>query len=206
MFKLNEQLVAELTRYMFVNDCHLQADVTIVLGNTLWHRPLLRAIELYQIDPSGVYIFCGGFNPKLGFSEAMAMQQEWLNRGLPIDRVFIDDQSTNTHENMVNAKNILRHHKLLHPDMAINLISINYHMRRSLETFRHVFGSQVRLGAINYPSRYCERQGWHENKIGNQLIVTEAMKIKKYLPATKMPDAIDQFLDQQVKCGISPIR
>lgn len=198
MFELNEQLVTEFTRYMFVNDRHLQADATIVLGNTLWHRPLLRAIELYQIDPSGAYIFCGGFNPKLGFSEAIAMQQEWLNRHFPSDRVLIDDQSTNTFENMVNAKNTLDKNQLLRPDMAINLISINYHMRRSLETCRHVFGKQIRLGSINYPSRYCDSAGWHENKIGKQLIVSEAIKIKKYLPATKMPNIIDHFLDQYV--------
>lgn len=198
MFKLNQQLIAELTNYMFVNDRQLQADVTIVLGNTLWHRPLLRAIDLYQTDQSSNFIFCGGFNQKLGFSESMAMQQEWLKRDFPSDRVSIDDQSINTYENMVNAKNILAKNKLLRPDIAINLISINYHMRRSVETCFHVFGNQIDLGPINYPSQFCDRHGWHENKIGNQLIISEAIKIKRYLPATKMPKLIDHFLGQHL--------
>ena len=198
MFKLNEPLIAEFTRYMFVSDSYLRSNATIVLGNTLWHRPLLRAIELYQIDQSSIYIFCGGVNPKLGFSEAIAMQHEWLNRKFPSDRVLIDDQSTNTYENMMNAKNLLEKNELFYPDMVINLIAINYHMRRSVETFRQIFGSQIRLGPINYPSRYCNTQGWHKNKIGNQLIVGEAIKIKKYLPTAKMPNLIDHFLDPYI--------
>ncbi len=32
--------------YLFMKDCEIEADFTVVLGMTLWRRPLMRALEL----------------------------------------------------------------------------------------------------------------------------------------------------------------
>ncbi len=35
-----------IDNYLFMKDCEIEADFTVVLGMTLWRRPLMRALEL----------------------------------------------------------------------------------------------------------------------------------------------------------------
>lgn len=181
MRRLDEDRIKQITEYMFLPDSPLKADATIVLGQTLWQRPLKKAIELYQAGLTDKLIFTGGYNPKLGSCEAREMQKTWAKTGYPSNALLIDSEATNTRENMVNAKQLLQESGLCKAGMAINLISINYHMRRAVQTLRQVFdGSEIQLGIVNYPSKYCEPHTWHQHVEGVRLIQTEMAKIKQY--------------------------
>ena len=182
MSGLNEIQIRALTDYMFVPDKILKADATLVLGTSLWERPLLRALKLYEQDVAGILVFSGGFNPKIGGAEALAMQARWVSLGLPAERVLLDSASTNTRENMINSKELLATNGLLFSGMKINIVSINYHMRRAIETFKDVFGDEFLVGVANYPSKYCDRASWFQNEHGQKLILAEALKIRRYLP------------------------
>ena len=179
---MTEQQIKALTEYMFVPDNILKANVTIVLGQTLWKRPLEKAAELYQAKLAGTLVFTGGYNKKIGGFEALEMENSWANRfGLPLDNVLIESTSTNTMENMSNTKLLLEELGLLGGCLNINIVTINYHMRRAIETCRVVFGSAHYVGAVNYPSQYCDSKSWYQNSQGEKLILTESDKIRKYL-------------------------
>lgn len=181
MHDLDAQQINDITEYMFLPDNPIKADATIVLGQTLWQRPLQRAIEIHQAGMAGKLIFTGGFNPKLGGYEALEMQKAWKKMGYPLDNVLIDTKATNTMENILNSKTLLEESGLYKTGMQINLISINWHMRRALETISHVFsGNNLQVGVVNYPSKYCEPHTWHQNVQGARLIQTEVAKIKAY--------------------------
>lgn len=181
MHDLDAQQIKAITEYMFLPDNPIKADATIVLGQTLWQRPLQKAVEIYRAGLSGTLIFTGGFNPKLVGYEALEMQKAWLQMGYPPDKVLIDTKATNTMENILNAKKLLEESGLYKTGMLINLISINWHMRRALETIRHVFsGHNLQIGVVNYPSKYCEPHTWHQNVQGARLVQTEMAKIKAY--------------------------
>lgn len=181
MNTLNADQISALTDSMFVPDRVLPADVTIVLGQTLWQRPLQKAVALYQAGQTGTVIFTGGYNTRLGAAEALNMQSAWVEMGYPLNDVLVDAAASNTLENMINAKTLLESAGLYRQDLCVNLVSINYHMRRALETLKRVWGHEVRVGIANYPSKYCHPLHWFENDTGRQLILTEAEKIKKYL-------------------------
>lgn len=198
MLLLDEQIINTFTEYMFVKDHVLKADATIVLGNTLWQRPLQRAIQIYNLGMSGKLVLCGGFNPKLADYEALAMQRQCLALGLAEEMLLVDDRSTNTRENMHAAMEVLQRSGQYQPTMSINLISINYHMRRALETFRDVFGDQASVGIVNYPSKYCEPNGWFKDPQGAKLIFGEALKIKTYLPRVALPEMVCNVIDALV--------
>lgn len=181
MRPLDEVRIKQMTEYMFLPDAPLEADATIVLGQTLWQRPLTKAAELYQAGLTGKLLFTGGYNPKLGGYEALEMQNAWVQMGHPLNSVLVDPEATNTMENMLNAKKLLEISGVYKAGMAINLISINWHMRRAVETLRRVFGgNNVQLGAVNYPSKYCEPHTWYQNAEGARLLQTEMAKIKQY--------------------------
>lgn len=180
---LDHDRIKALTEYMFIEDSPLKADATLVLGQTRWQRPLAKAIELYEAGLSGTLVFTGGHNHKLGGVEAVAMRDAWAKKGYPMTHVLVDAEATNTLENMIKARQLLDASGMFKPGLRINLVSINYHMRRALETLTHVWGLDIEVGIANYPSQYCDPTSWHENDVGRELIIAEFKKIGTYLPA-----------------------
>lgn len=185
MSKSKELSIEMITNYMFVPDSTLKADATIVLGMTLWHRPVIKAIEVHLKDLAGTLIFSGGLNQKLGEIEAFKMLALWMELGHSPAHVLIETQSINTYENMTYSKALLEKNGLYTDQMRINIVAINYHMRRAVETFRAVFGNHIPLGIVNYPSIHCHPESWFDNREGKELILTEIAKINRYLPGQR---------------------
>jgi hypothetical protein len=182
MTGLSASSVSALTDFMFVPDKVLRADCTIVLGMTLFHRPVARALQLQAQGLAGRVIFSGGYNPRLESFEAIEMQKEWHRLGQDMDLVQIETTSTNTRENMSHVKFLLEDKGWLTGTRTVNLIAISYHMRRALETFHDVFGNDLNLGTASYPSQHCPPLGWDRHPKGRDLVVDEFLKIYQYLP------------------------
>ncbi len=182
MTDLHEQRIREITDYMFLPDRPVAADATIVLGQTLWHRPFRKSIETYKAGTAGKIIFTGGFNPKLGSCEALRMRRTWEKLGYSPNDVLTDIAATNTLENMQNARALMAGEPGLKDCKAVNIITISYHMRRAVETLKHVFAdASIQIGIVNYPSRYCGPDTWFADQAGRTLVISELAKIRKYL-------------------------
>ncbi len=190
---LDSPSIAGITDYMFVPDDVLDADATIVLGMTLWERPLQKAMELQRDGQAGTLVFSGGYNPKIGDYEALKMRDYWIRGGFPGNKPLVDPRSTNTRENMENSRKLLAERGILRHGARINIISINYHMRRAVETFRDVFGTDVNLGVANYMSKYCHPLGWFDDVQGRELLLGEVQKIRRYFPdrAARLDELLD---------------
>ena len=182
MIELSEADLRQITDYVFLPDRPLIADATIVLGQTLWHRPFQKSIEIYKAGSAGKVIFTGGFNPALGSAEALRMKRAWAKLGYCRNDVLVDRHASNTLENIQNARALMARANLLKCGMAINVIAISYHMRRAIETLRQVFSDDLlQIGIINYPSRYCPPDTWFHDPRGRSLVIGELIKIEKYL-------------------------
>lgn len=190
----NDPLLQCLTDYMFVPDAIVRADATIVLGMTLWQRPLAMALALHEQDLAGTLVFSGGSNPKLALAESLHMVERWVALKKSSEKVLVDSLSSNTRENMIHSKRLLETSGLYDEDMRINIIAINYHMRRAVETFRAVFGTRISLGVVNYQSIYCHPENWYRNPQGKRLICTEVRKIMRYLPNANYPKDVQGLL------------
>lgn len=174
--------VAALTNFMFLPDKAIRADCTFVLGMTLFHRPVARAVELHDQNLAGRIIFSGGYNPRLQAQEADEMRALWCQLGRPEAVVQVERESTNTRENMEGIKSLLERQGLMTEIHSVNLVAISYHMRRALETFRDVFGDAWTVGTASYPSQYCSPHGWAQNARGRELVLSEFVKIRQHLP------------------------
>ena len=184
---LDERAVDGLTRYMFLSDQVLNADVTLVLGMSLWQRPLGVAQQIYQAGLSGVVVLTGGFNKKLKALEAETMLAGWVKSGMPTEHVLMEPRASNTLENMMFSRTLLESHGLFRADMTINVVTINYHMRRALVSLRAAMGPHVQVGVANYVSQYCDPGRWFSHPKGAALILQEAQKIKMYFPNMMTP-------------------
>lgn len=168
--------------YMFIEDCEVAADFTIVLGITLWHRPLMRALELYERGLSGTLILSGGHNAKLSASEASQMYNHAVSMGVDRAKMLCEVNSTNTRENFENSFRLISK-ATAGKRLAINVVAINYHMRRALLTAQNVLPKNTRIGAASYPSIYFSRNDWSQSERGIRDVMCELEKIGRYFPA-----------------------
>ena len=93
----------------------------------LWAR--IRAAEQYlKENPQAVCIASGGQGPGEQISEAVAIRDNLIKRGIEPERIFLEDQSRSTEENIRFSKEILMQ-KGLGTDIAV--VTDEYHQLRS---------------------------------------------------------------------------
>lgn len=190
-FKFFRAPLEEVTGFFFPPDNGLPAEFTVVLGMTLWERPLQRALSLYREGYAGRLILCGGYNPKIGGVEALEMQRALQAAGIPERDLLVDPHSRNTAENFENAARLIEESISGRPSGSINVVSIHYHIRRALLTAREVFGAGIAIGAVTYPSIHYASEEWFASTRGRNDVSQELRKIQNYFPDAVLPEMND---------------
>lgn len=113
-----------------------KSDVIMVLGS---HDvgPLYRAIEVFQAGYSNKLLFSGGVlckhpNNSKAQTEAEYYRDLAIAAGIPEGKIIIENQSTNTGENLLFSKKILEDLKI--PHQNIILVQKPYMERRTFAT------------------------------------------------------------------------
>lgn len=112
-----------------------QREVGIVLGAALWNgvpSPALKercnkAMELFRRGQVKYLLLSGGLESEQR-SEAVAMQQYLVEHGIPKDRLLLEDQSTDTRENLLFSRKILTKQQMT----QAYLITHDYHLARAI--------------------------------------------------------------------------
>ena len=131
------------------NDKYRQAsDYVIVLGARLYGStpaPLLRyrldtAVSYHQQFPDTPIIVSGGQGRGEEISEAKAMKDYLIAKGVSEDNIIEENQSTNTYENIKYSKRIIE--SLTNEDYDVVIITNGFHCYRS-RILAHKFGLNV---------------------------------------------------------------
>src|SRR5699024_7350595 len=85
-------------------------------------------------------LFSGGRGSDEKLSEAEAMKEYALTQGLPLEDILLDDQSTNTHENMLFSKKIMDQHSP--QGYKVIFSTNNFHLLRAA-----LYAKQIDLNA-----------------------------------------------------------
>ena len=108
-----------------------------------------KAIEVYRKDPTPtVLIPSGGKGKDETISEAEAMRQYLLSRGIPDSDILLEDHSTSTYENLQYSRKVIRENG---GRQYTALVTSNYHVYRALRYCRKIglkctgIGSHVAL-------------------------------------------------------------
>ena len=137
---ITQQVLAEARKlwdYHHLNHIPAVADCILVLGS---HdlRVANRGAELYLQGLAPILIFSGGLgNVTRGIwkdPEADRFARIALDMGVPAEAIFIENQSTNTGENILFTQRLLEE-KGLHPQTFL-LVQKPYMERRSYATFK----------------------------------------------------------------------
>jgi len=97
------------------------------LSNSLRWR-CEAALEAWENGLAENIIVCGGQGPDEPMTEAEAMRRWLKEHGVPEDRIFAEETSTDTRENFVNAAKIMRERGWT----TAAVVTSDYHVERSL--------------------------------------------------------------------------
>ncbi|WP_371361469.1 hypothetical protein SRRS_28680 [Sporomusa rhizae] len=127
------------------------SDTIIVLGaklignqpSTMLRLRLDEAVHLYNEGYAPTVIVSGAQGQDEIASEASVMHDYLVAKGIPADKIYVEDKSYNTYQNLLNSKSIMREHGLR---QAI-IVSNSSHIRRSL-----VLAQQLGIEASGSPA------------------------------------------------------
>lgn len=127
------------------------SDTIIVLGakligdqpSTMLRLRLDEAVNLYRQGLAPTFIVSGAQGADEIASEASIMRNYLIAQGIPPEKIYIEDKSHNTYQNLLNSKAIMQEHGL---QRAI-IVSNASHIRRSL-----VLAQQLGMEASGSPA------------------------------------------------------
>lgn len=132
--------------------------VMIVLGaqvkttgpsNLLVNR-LDTALEYWQSNKGMTIVVSGGQGPDEPWTEASAMAEYLLNGGVPKENLLLEDQSSNTYENLTFSLALLREKGYdIKDDMMV--VSNGFHLTRVRMLWERVAGEDVVLSTLAAP-------------------------------------------------------
>ncbi|WP_024407146.1 YdcF family protein [Streptococcus suis] len=141
------------TTSSFVNLVNLfpgKLDYVVVLGAGLIGdkvTPLLasrieKGIAIYKKHPGSKLIMSGGQGPDELLAEGQAMANYALEQGIPAEDIVIENQSTNTEENLKFS------YALMKPGSRFALVTNYYHVFRAL-----LLARQLKIKCIGYGAK-----------------------------------------------------
>lgn len=141
------------TTSSFINLVNLfpgKLDYVVVLGAGLIGdkvTPLLasrieKGIAIYQKHPGSKLIMSGGQGPDELMAEGQAMANYAFEQGIPVEDIVIENQSTNTEENLKFS------YALMKPGSRFALVTNYYHVFRAL-----LLARKLKIKCIGYGAR-----------------------------------------------------
>lgn len=86
------------------------------------------AAEFLEENPESVAVLSGGQGPNEDISEALCMYRELTAKGIDPERLYMEDRSTNTRENIAFSSEIIKENGL---NENIAVVSNNFHIYRA---------------------------------------------------------------------------
>lgn len=105
------------------------------------------AYEFLQANPTCKVIASGGQGSGESISEAEAIRQSLVKKGIAKDRIFLEDQSTNTLENIAFSQKIIREQQL---PLKMAIVTDEYHQFRA-GRIAQSYGSEFYAVPANTP-------------------------------------------------------
>lgn len=99
------------------------------VGDVL-RRRLVATLEAWQENPGAVIVVTGGQGYQEVIPEAVAMQRWLLARGVPKDKIIVEDKSTSTQENLTFAGVLLKNAGIS-KDAPIAIVTNAFHGYRA---------------------------------------------------------------------------
>ncbi len=170
------------------------ADAAIVLGAAVFGdqpSPVLRerinhAILLYEQGYVDIIIFTGGLGNG-DLTEGDVSARYAAAQGVPPEAILIENKSTNTLENLMNAQKLAGEHGL----QTFLIVSTPFHMKRAMS-----IADDLGMTAFTSPTRTIQWISWVTK---SRAFVQEVISYAVYLTASRCNVAIGLWGETAVK-------
>ena len=137
------------------------ADVMVILGCMVypWGPSILlqdrldTALDYLDEHPDMTIVVTGGKGDDEHMSEAQAMHDYLVERGVDSEHIILEDQAENTHENLILTRNLLEELGY-ETDQEFLVVSNGFHLTRTRILWERVFGTQENLNTLAAPSSH----------------------------------------------------
>lgn len=89
-------------------------------------RRINAAMEYLEDSPDTIIIASGGQGSDEPMSEALCIRNELIRRGISPDRILLEDQSTDTYDNIAFSKQLIEN-----PAASTGILTNNFHVYRA---------------------------------------------------------------------------
>jgi len=187
---LNKNQITKLTNIVFLPKRDLKKnDVIFVFGST--HPACVEAT--YQAYKEGlgreIIISGGRSNAREKHkdwtggdgSEASSISSQLIERGIPEDRIHVEEQATNSKENVILATKLFDFSKV----KGVTIISKNYVVGRQYRTLMKYIPSRIQISSYGYnvyldDGTTFDENNWTEKAQSRSLVFGEYLRIISY--------------------------
>jgi uncharacterized SAM-binding protein YcdF (DUF218 family) len=169
-----------------------QLDLAFVFG-TRHLEPVAIAAGLFKTGVVGCVVLTGGINRLSGSNEANEHLKALIDQGVPRHCIIVEDESTNTLENVAFALPKMAAHLDMERIEAIVVVTKWYHCRRAIMTLKRHLPKGIRYFAKTYEPRGIPRLGWHLREEAARRVLKEWRCIPEYLRRGDIADV--RYLD-----------
>lgn len=162
IFILGYLLVFGFMLYYSKSKIDVKVDYIIVLGakiiddkpcSALQNR-LDKAIEYYHENNSIKIVVTGGKGNDEKYPEALVMKNYLLSNKVKNSDIIMEDKSTNTYENLYNAKKLIDKDSKDVNQKKIGIITNDFHVLRTRMLFERIYTNKSYISSVNTKDDY----------------------------------------------------
>ena len=184
--------IEDITKFIFIKDEPEKADIIFIPGSSNWvlaetAARLYKEGKAEKIMPSGMYFYQFGrfMNERVtderykGIyrTEAEFLASVLIKNGVPEEDVIREEKATNTYENAIYSKELLREMKFRIKSAII--CPQAFHARRALMTYSHLF-PDTKLYVVPTNTQNITSDNWYNTERGRQVVLGELRKCGEY--------------------------
>lgn len=184
--------IEDITKFIFIKDEPEKADIIFIPGSSNWvlaetAARLYKEGKAEKIMPSGMYFYQFGrfMNERVtderykGIyeTEAEFLASVLIKNGVPKEDVIKEEKATNTYENAIYSKELLREMKFRIKSAII--CPQAFHARRALMTYSHLF-PDTKLYVVPTNTQNITADNWYNTERGRQVVLGELRKCGEY--------------------------
>lgn len=190
-----DQITARVVdRLLFegLEDAGESGDFALVFGSpTCTHYRAPKGAALVLQDRARFVLLSGGKQlPGKENTEAEAMRQAVLSKGVAQNQILLENRSMFTHENVEYSAEIMKQ-TMPHRAFRVLAVTSEYHMRRAMMNFLH-YRSLFPQGTVFYPcpapSSHAQRRNWFQTEKGREIVARECHSLYNYMKLGYLPD------------------
>lgn len=182
MGKLQDAFLKQIGKYMLVETPVAQADVCLVFGcqtPTRCEALANHAADLYDKGLFNLIVVSGGVPDAAGTTEAMRMRDVLVKRGVPENIIRMEEQASNTGENVRFMKALLEKEKGVGTIKSAVAIGQIHAARRFVMTLERHWPELTKM--FTAPHYYdVSREDWYKDKTFREEVLNEYRKIPNY--------------------------